>query len=181
VVEEIGALADDTARAVAYGLESDLTGLFDYFLRDLASTACKQPGSTRILALADSAEGIVEACDLSRTLPDLCVAARKRRLYGGVGPYQGSRVPFLHSQVGDVPTRVKWRTALAADLYCARNRSDQGTPSPHPGQVVRGARRKDAIGRLRGSFARSRSHLSVAIGCPSLDTEPGMPRRGRCQ
>ena len=56
MIDEIGALADDAARAVTHRLESKLAGLFDYFLRDLASTARKQAGSSRVFALAEAVE-----------------------------------------------------------------------------------------------------------------------------
>jgi hypothetical protein len=45
------------------------------------------------------------AADCRRIRLDLWVNAGKYRFNGGVVPYQGSHVPFLHSQVGDLPTR----------------------------------------------------------------------------
>ena len=42
LVDKIGALADDTARTVTGGSESDFAGLFDQLLRDLAPPAGEQ-------------------------------------------------------------------------------------------------------------------------------------------
>ncbi len=109
VVEQIGALADDTARAVAHRFESDLAGLLDQFLRDLAPTRSEQTRGAGIVSFAHAVERVVKASDFRRIGPDFCTIARKYRLYGGVVPYQGSHVPSLHSQVGDVPTRAERR------------------------------------------------------------------------
>src|ERR1700730_5509732 len=92
-------------------LESDLAGLLDQFLRDLASTAGEQTRRARIVSLADAVEAVVEAGDFRRVPPDLCISARKYRLYGGVVPYHSSHVSSLRSQVGDAPTRAEWRAA----------------------------------------------------------------------
>jgi hypothetical protein len=88
---------------VAHRLKGDLAGLFDQLLRDLAASAGEQMRSARIVSFADAVKGVVEAADFRRIRLYLCVNARKYRLHGGVVPYQGSHVPFLHSQVGEVP------------------------------------------------------------------------------
>ena len=59
VVDQIGALADDAARAVAHRFESDLAGLLDQFLCDLAPTRGEQMRSARIVSFAHTVEGVV--------------------------------------------------------------------------------------------------------------------------
>ena len=71
VVDEVGALADDIARAVAHRLESDLASLFDQLMRDLAPTAGEQTRGAWIIALANAVEGVVEPSDFSGIGPDL--------------------------------------------------------------------------------------------------------------
>jgi hypothetical protein len=59
VIYEIGALADDAARAVAHRFESDLAGLLDQFLRDLAPTRSEQTRGAWIVLFGDAIEGVV--------------------------------------------------------------------------------------------------------------------------
>jgi hypothetical protein len=91
-------------------------------------------------------------------------------------PYQGSHVPFLHSQVGDEPTRAERQAAPSGrPLLQSQHRPDRGAPSYHPGQVARGTGRDEATRRLRGSVARSRFHRSVSVARRPLSQRPKIP------
>src|SRR5580704_9596492 len=164
MVEKIGALADDAARTVAHRLDSGLAGLLDQLLCDLRPTAGEQVRSARVVAFLDAVEGIVEAADFRRIRPDLCRNAGEYRFNSDIVPYQGSHVPSSIPRFGDVPTRVERRTALSCGLLLrSQNRPGRGTPSYHPGKVVRRAGRHEATGRLRGNVPRSRFHRLVAV------------------
>src|SRR6516162_8485982 len=76
MVHQIGALANDPARAVAHRLESDLAGLLHQLLCKLGSTAGEQPRRARIIPLVDPVEVVVEARDLLRVRSKLRAGAR---------------------------------------------------------------------------------------------------------
>jgi hypothetical protein len=80
MVDQIGALADDGARAVANRLESNLAGLLHQFLCHFSAPAGEQTRRAGVVLLLHPVEVAIEARDFRRIRPELSAGIGKYRL-----------------------------------------------------------------------------------------------------